>query len=207
MERMLDPVLSPTDEELMRRVQAGETGQFGELVRRYQSALTRVATSRLGRTDWAEDAVQESFLAAFKGRHSYRPAQGFRTWLWTILLNQCHRSWKVRSRRPRVRLWDDEPAETVERAVGRASVERGGASPLTQLLAKERAAMVDELLRRLTPVQADAVRLRFFGGLKFDEIAQAMGSSVGTAKSRVKWGLLRLAELVRQAESVPRDHL
>lgn len=196
-----------SDEELMGRVQAGDTAVFAELVRRYQPALARVAASRLGQADWADDAVQETFLAAFKGRHTYRPPHSFRTWLWTILLNQCRRSWKVRARRPRVRGWGDEPAELVEPAVFQASVERGESSPLARLLAQERAGLVDELLKQLTPVQADAVRLRFFGGLKFEEIAEATGCSLGTAKSRVKWGLLRLAELVRHAEPVQRDDL
>ena len=54
-------------------------------------------------------------------------------------------------------------------------------------------------------VQADALRLRFFGGLKFEEISETMQCSLGTAKNRVKWGLMRLAELVRQADSVKSD--
>ncbi len=204
---MPDPVSPLSDEDLMRRVQAGESAVFAELVARYQPALTRVAASRLGRADWAEDAVQDSLLAAFQGRHTYRPPHNFRTWLWTILLNQCRRAWKRRSRRPRIRLWDDQPAETVEPAVYQASLERGGPTPLANLLAQERAGLVDDLLQRLTPVQADAVRLRFFGGLKFEEIAETMGCGVSTAKSRVKWGLLRFAELVRHAESFQRDDL
>ena len=204
---MPDPVVSLSDEELMRRVQAGDSAEFAELVRRYQPALARVATSRLGRADWAEDTVQESLMAAFRGRHTYRPPHNFRTWLWTILLNQCRRAWKRRTRRPRISLWNDQPTETVEPAVYQASLERGGPTPLATLLAQERSGLVDDLLQQLSPVQADAVRLRFFGGLKFEEIAAAMGTNVSTAKSRVKWGLLRLAELVRHAESLQRDDL
>jgi RNA polymerase sigma factor (sigma-70 family) len=60
---------------------------------------------------------------------------------------------------------------------------------------KERAALLDELLARLTPAQADALRLRFFADLKFQEIADTMGCSLLTAKNRVRSGLLRLAEL------------
>ena len=49
---------------------------------------------------------------------------------------------------------------------------------------------------RFSEPQADALRLRFFGGLKFEELAAAMNSSVSGAKLRVKQGLLRLAELL-----------
>jgi sigma-70-like protein len=48
----------------------------------------------------------------------------------------------------------------------------------------------------LPTAQADALRLRFFGGLKFEEIADAMQCSLGTAKNRVRWGLMRLADHV-----------
>ena len=63
-----DEATPPTDAALIAHVQHGETELFAELVARYQPALRRVARSRLGRSDWAEDVVQETFLAAFKSR-------------------------------------------------------------------------------------------------------------------------------------------
>jgi RNA polymerase sigma-70 factor (ECF subfamily) len=194
------PTLS--DQELMRQAQAGDRSAFAEIVRRYQPAMLRVAKSRLGRSDWAEDAVQETLLAAYKWRGTYRESGNFRTWLWTILLNQCRRSWTGHVRRPQLWCFNDRPAEEVEPAVYQASLERGDAPPWERLIAKERADLLESLLARLPAAQADALRLRFFGGLKFEEIAETMQCSLGTAKNRVKWGLMRLAEFVRQADSV-----
>jgi RNA polymerase sigma-70 factor, ECF subfamily len=188
------------DQALMARVQEGETARFAEIVRRYQPALLRVATSRLGRRDWAEDTVQETFLAAFKSRHTYRSEYGFRTWLWTILLNQCRRSAGRRARQPLVNYWADGAAGAEASAVDQASIARAESLPLEKLLAEERLALLEASLARLPAVQADALRLRFFGGLKFDEIAGAMQCSLSTAKNRVRWGLVRLAELVRHME-------
>ena len=68
--------------------------------------------------------------------------------------------------------------------------------PLERLLAKERTAQLERLLGRLSRVQADALRLRFFGGLKFQEIADTLECSLSTAKNRVRWGLLHLAEMI-----------
>lgn len=197
-----DPALS--DQELMRQAQAGDRAAFAEIVRRYQPALLRVAESRLGRRDWAEDAVQETLLAAFKWRASYRQPANFRTWLWTILLNQCRRSWAGHVRRPRLWCWDDRPADEVGPAIFRASVERGDNPPWQHLIARERSELLQSLLGQLPPTQADALRLRFFGGLKFEEISETMQCSLSTAKNRVKWGLMRLAELVRQTETAPK---
>ena len=59
------------DGVLIVSVLAGHRDQFAPLVERYQSALLRVARSRLGREDWAEDVVQETFLCVFKSLHSY----------------------------------------------------------------------------------------------------------------------------------------
>jgi RNA polymerase sigma-70 factor (ECF subfamily) len=194
-----------SDQELMRLAQAGDHAAFAEIVRRYQPALLRVAKSRLGRTDWAEDAVQETLLAAFKWRASYREPGSFRTWLWTILLNQCRRSWAGHVRRPRLWCWNDRPASEIEPAVYQASLDRGEAPPWQNLLAQERSELLESLLGQLPPVQADALRLRFFAGLKFEEISETMQCSLGTAKNRVKWGLMRLSELVRQADAVPKS--
>ncbi len=69
---------------------------------------------------------------------------------------------------------------------------------LAQLLGTERKERVHRLLARLPEAQADALRLRFFGGLQFSEIALAMGSSLSGAKQRVKHGLLELADQLRE---------
>jgi RNA polymerase sigma-70 factor (ECF subfamily) len=205
MELMSDIGPHVSDQQLMRQAQAGDHGAFAEIVRRYQPALTRVAKSRLGRSDRAEDAVQETLLAAFKWRDSYQESHNFRTWLWTILLNQCRRSWTRSLRRPRLFFASEQPAAEVEPAVYQASLERGEQPPWQRLLAQERSELLESLLNELPPAQADALRLRFFAGLKFEEIGETMQCSLGTAKNRVKWGLMRLAELVRQAEQVTKS--
>lgn len=186
----------------MARVQAGQPERFAELIGRYQSPLLRVARSRLGRSDWAEDVVQETFLAAFKSRHTYRMEFSFRTWLWTILLNQCRGHFQRQGRQPQVVFSVDAGSEQTPLASGEATDEP---LPLANLLAQERAERLELFLSRINPDQADALRLRFFGGLKFQEIADAMGCSLGTAKNRVQWGLTRLSALMREEEDVQRN--
>ena len=72
-------------------------------------------------------------------------------------------------------------------------------SPVERLLAAERSDQLDRLLTQLRRSQADALRLRFFGGLKFHEIADAMQCSLNTAKNRVRNGLIRMAQLIDTA--------
>ena len=182
------------DVQIMQAVQAGQFELFDLLVRKYRGPLLQVAWSKLGDRNWAEDVVQEAFLAAFAARDTYKPAFAFRTWIWTILLNLCRRQWKRRESRP-----GEQPL-----AIGSAT-EHGSSrepatyeTPLANVLRLERREQVHVLLGSLPEVQADALRLRFFGGLQFAEIALAMDSSVSAAKQRVKSGLVALAEYLRK---------
>lgn len=182
------------DVQIMCRVQAGEAELFDLLVRRYRGPLLNVAWSKLGDAAWAEDIVQETFLAAFAARATYNPRFAFRTWVWTILLNLCRRQWQRRQIRPGEQSLGSGPSPELP----------GYCEPITHetalghVLRVERRAEVHRLLTQLPEVQADALRLRFFGGLQFSEIALAMDSSVSAAKQRVKNGLSTLAEYVRQ---------
>jgi RNA polymerase sigma-70 factor, ECF subfamily len=183
------------DGQLMRQVQAGELHSFDLLVDRYRSALLRVAAGMLGDAALAEDVVQETFLAVFAARHTYNPAFKFRTWLWTILLNFCRRH-AARQNRPR-ELAKSAALATGGRTASPATAGETRDTPLGALLARERSEQVERLLAELPDVQADAIRLRFFAGLTYQEIAQSMGVSLGGAKLRVRAGLARLSQQLR----------
>jgi RNA polymerase sigma-70 factor, ECF subfamily len=185
-----------SDAQLMELVQAGQTGLFDELIVRYRPGLLRFACSTLADRDAAEDAVQEALLAAFAARATYNSRFAFSTWVYTILLNVCRRH-----RRRRLPIGDS--------GGDLAHWPAGGESPLDQLLRSEAREQLAELLSELPEVEADALRLRFFAGLPFDEIALAMDSSVTGAKVRVRRGLERLAARAarRQCEAADlNDH-
>ena len=201
---MHDPHSQIPDGTLIAAVLNGQTDDFKHLVERYQAALLRVARSRMGRNDWAEDVVQETFLCAFKSLHSYDSRYSFRTWLWTILLNQCRRQLKRFSRGVFIGAWEQDTSDEERRATLAAEL-KSDESPGHRLAAQERSELLDSLLSRLPEPQADALRLRFFGGLKFHEIADAMGCSLSTAKNRVRWGLTKMAEYLGPEDDLPID--
>ena len=188
-----------SDADIMRQVQAGDIGVFDELVHRYRQPLLRAAWSKLGDWTWAEDVVQEALLAAYAARATYKPQFAFRTWLWTILLNLCSRQWKRQGSDPRLL-----SLSTV--GAGNSQANSEPAVPdtaLQQLLQTEQHEQLRSWLAQLPEVQADALRLRFFGELQFDEIAAVMGSSLSAAKVRVKHGLRTLSQLSRDGEGNP----
>jgi RNA polymerase sigma-70 factor, ECF subfamily len=182
------------DSELMQRVQDDQLEFFDELVQRYRIPLTRVAISKLRDASQAEDIVQETFLAVYAARHTYKPEFAFRTWVWTILLNLCRKNWRKQNRKPQEfsqSLFETTSLGSFPEPV---SLETG----LSRVLQLERDELLFELLYELPEVQADAIRLRFFGELKYSEIARTMQSSLIGAKVRVKKGLLTLAKWLQK---------
>src|SRR6478672_2491854 len=117
---------SSPDGVLIAAALEGEEQAFALLVERYQAALLKAAVTRLGRRELAEEAVQETFLCAHRWLATYDSRFSFRTWLWTILLNQCSRQAKLEARH-------SGPPSSIAR-VGQPSHER---SPLERLLARE----------------------------------------------------------------------
>jgi RNA polymerase sigma-70 factor (ECF subfamily) len=186
------------DQQLMEMVAAGRTELFDELAKRHRPALFRLALSKLQEQADAEDAVQEALLAAFRGRHTFDVERSFRSWLCTILLNTC------------CRLMRRETTATRSRAIAvhaltAASEPASNETPLSHLLVQERASFANDLLGRIPDVQADALRLRFYGELKFEEIAAVMNCSLNAAKDRVKRGLERMSQLARQSSNVEEE--
>lgn len=188
------------DARIMQQLQLGQVELFETLVLRYRHSLVRVAASKLGDATLAEDVAQETLLAVYAARNSYDPRFSFRTWLWTILLNGCRRHLKRDAHRRR-----EVPVSTLVHAGQSAPEPVSLETGLERLLAAEQQAELHALLAALPEVQADALRLRFFGGLKFQEIADAMDCSLGGAKLRVRNGLLALAAALRGAEVADHD--
>src|SRR5262245_48852383 len=140
---MTEPTPIP-DGSLIAAALTGDEAAFAQLAQRYQGPLQHAARSRLADRQLAEDAVQEALLNAFRWLHTYDSRYSFRTWLWTILLNQCTRIAQRRSKLPNA---CEESHQEV----------RAEASPVELLLARESADRLHALLARLPEAQADAL--------------------------------------------------
>lgn len=179
--------LRDADIDDMRRIQAGQLECFASIVRRHQSRLFKYAVSRLRSRALAEDAVQETFLSVYRGRATFDPSRSFSTWLWSIHVRECRRT-ATRENGTRDAQW---ASDSVPRDGSAAGVD-----PLLQCVQQEARERLDQFLREIPADQADALRLRYFGELSFKETAETLGISEATAKSRVRYGLAKLAEKI-----------
>lgn len=176
------------DADDMRAVLEGRLEVFTRLVQRHQSKLFRYAVSRLGCRSLAEDAVQQSFLAVFKGRGGFDSGRNFRAWLWTIHANECGRIARsqVRHRRAGRITYYQEMTELPDESLQQEDSRR----------------ILSECLAAMPIEQSECVRLRYFGELSFEEIAQATGANPATVKSRVRYGLAKMAEMLESRREI-----
>ncbi len=170
-----------TDAQIVRAVLGGDTEAFGVLVDRYQERCLRLALHIVGSREDAEDAVQESFLRAYRYLGGYREQEKFAAWLYRILVNQCR---TLLARRRRLELpmaeWEWDVA-----AASDAGVENGALR-----------AELTRALNLLSPDQREAVVLRFSEDLTYDEMAAITGSGTSALKMRVQRACARLRRLL-----------
>ena len=167
--------MEPSDADLVARVLDGHKEAFAVLVERHYDDCARYAHRALGNRPDAEDALQESFLRAYRALPRYRERDAFRAWLFRILVNRCRTAALARARRAR-RFVRDERAMT-DASV--ASSERGADAQ-------------DELQRALDtldPLLREAVLLKHGEGLDYDEMSRMTGVRVSALKMRVKRGV------------------
>ena len=169
------------DRTVVARVLAGDRDAFRILVEREGPGLVRACHRVLGDLHEAEDAAQEAFVTAFRALGTWREDGPFGAWLTRIGVRIAIR----RSQRRRTVTWLDP--------MNPGKADRVGASdPATMSLRAERAADVRAAVTRLDEPYREVVALRYFGELSLGEIADQTGRPLGTVKTHLHRGLLRL---------------
>lgn len=172
------------DTELLTRMGAGDESALGALYDRYGGMLYAFALRMAGDPQSAEEAVQNTFLSAWRNAASFDAKRGkASTWLVAILKNQV-RDLLRKSKRRESHIVGWEPGE---------SIESEGVDPLDAHL---QAGEVRDALRRLPPEQRVIVELTYFWGLTHREAAGRLGIPLGTVKSRLRLAIERLGEMI-----------
>ncbi len=184
------PEASPTphgvEADLVLDACAGDLDAFNALVDAHQHAVYNVCLRMLGSRAPAEDAAQDAFLSAFRNVRSFKGAS-FRAWLMRIAANACTDELRRRARRPALSLdapppGADDPIEVADTSAG----------PEALALQHEEHARVQAALLRLPADQRLAVIMCDLQGFAYEEIAEAMATSIGTVKSRIARGREKL---------------
>lgn len=166
----------PDDTSLVQASQRGDQAAFGQLVRRYQRAVHRLAWTLTRSSSDADDLAQETFVRAWGAIGRFELGLPVYPWLARIVTNQAFSLFRSRKRRPETSIeplveqgqqWgiDDDPAE--------------------HTATHERDARLRACFAQLAPEHQAVLALRVMQDLSYDEIAHALGVPAGTVMSRL----------------------
>ena len=157
------------DRRLVERAMAGDHDAFSELARVSIGRLYAIARLILRDQGRAEDATQEALVAAWRDLSALRDPDRFEAWLHRLLVRACYREARRARSRPtidiEVRVLEPVVLDDSLNLADRDELERG--------------------FRRLDPDQRAVIVLHFYAGLPLTQVADVLGSPVGTVKSRL----------------------
>ena len=180
----------PDEAAVIARAAGGDRTAFAQLMEHYQSACYGLAWRLLSNADQAADATQDAFIHAYRAIGSYRGGV-FRSWLLRITANASYDIMRRAQRRPTTVLPDpDDGAPELPDA--------HAVNPVAEATRSELYRHLEVALQLLPPDQRTAVVLCDVYGMDYNEVAEMTRSALGTVKSRIHRGRLRLRELMAE---------
>lgn len=164
----------------------GDKAAFGNLIEAYQGPVYNLAYRMLNNSGEAEEAAQEAFIRAYTRLESYNPDHKFSTWMLSITSNYCI---DVIRKRRALLLSIDEPLPP--HPALHSDNDKG---PEAELMNAEQQELVQRMLQELPEEYRQAVVLRYWYDLSYEEIADMMNTTVSAIKSRLFRARRQLAE-------------
>jgi len=169
---------SLADQELLAAAARGDQAAFSQLYQRYRNRVYGFAYRMLGTQESAEDVTHEAFLLLIRQPERYQAERGsLLTFLCAVARNHIYQHLRHQER------YAPEPVETSDE-YEEAGV-RYSFDPLNDLLERELAAVVEAALAKLPVAQREAVTLREYQELSYEEIATVIGEDTNVVKARL----------------------
>ena len=186
-----------TDEELIKKFQEGDVGAYNQIVYRYKDRLLNFIYRFLNDLDRSEDLVQDTLLKLYTHKNAYREIAKFSTWLYTIAANLARTELRKIKRRKTFTVTE---LSRDDREFIIASTDEGpGEEGLSQNFEKN----VQRALAELPDDFKTIIILRDIQELSYDEISKIVEVPLGTVKSRINRGRVKLQELLKKKGERP----
>jgi len=170
------------EDQLVAALKSGNTAAGEDLVHLYGDRLLRSAYLLCGNESDAQDLVQDTLILAIKAAWRFRGKSALYTWLHGILINQTRR---YHRKRKRLVYTDALPEQRTADSPDSDNPDMRAAS-----------SVLANALQRLTPPHREVIVLRYYEGMKIEEIAKHTGVTKGTVKSRLHYATSRLRDLI-----------
>ena len=178
--RGLRPVEPPQEQQILERMAQGDGEALRELYDRHARAIYSLAVRLLRSQPDAEDIGQEVFAQAWTQAGRYDASRGTVA-AWLLMQARSRAIDRLRSRKLRP-----------EGATSTFETRDPSEGPDVQVMAGEYARRMRDALRSLSDPQRTALELAFFEGLTYSQVAEHLNQPIGTVKTRIRQGLLRL---------------
>ncbi|MEK6754691.1 MAG: sigma-70 family RNA polymerase sigma factor [Bacteroidota bacterium] len=175
------------DQEIIRRILAGEKRAFGELVDRHKDKAMTLALRMLKNREDAEEALQDAFVRAFYALPRFEWKASFSTWFYRIVYNVCATALGKKWGGVHISL-DEEDEQNLD-------VPSEGAPPDVEYESKEFQLSVMEEVKKLPEMYAAVFTLFFVQDMSYEQIVEVTGLPPGTVKVR----LFRARTMLRSA--------
>lgn len=164
----------------VRRVLGGDVDAYRVLVNRYYDRCARFAVRMLGNRDDAEDALQATFVRAYRALGRYQERDRFSAWLYRILVNQCRSVAARRTHRDNIFVREE-------------ALLLNAPDPSSSWTGEDEE-FVQRVLNELDPLLREAFLLKYVEEMSYEEISALTGVGVSALKMRVKRACSRLRE-------------
>ncbi|MBI2900974.1 MAG: sigma-70 family RNA polymerase sigma factor [Planctomycetes bacterium] len=186
--------------ELLTRCARGEERAYRELVGRIEKPLVNFIYRYVGERHLAEDIFQETFVRVLRTLPEFRPEASVATWIFTIARNLCLDHAKAKKRHREVPIDADASGNGGRVLHFREMLHSPAPSPDAGAEKSEMERRVIEALALLTPAKREALVMRLYADLPYQEIAKVVDAPVGTVKFRVHEALNELSRILTGAE-------
>ncbi len=187
------------DDALVRLMALGRTEALSALYDRYSRLVFSLALHVVDDQAAAEEITQDVFYRLWQNAAAYRPEQAkVTTWMTSITRYRAIDVLRQRGARPQ-----QDNVEWAESALDLAPDPANDPEVAATLAMEQR--RVRAAVALLPPEQREALALAFFRGLSHGEIAERLGQPLGTVKTRIRLGMQKLRDLLRDESSVPRE--
>jgi RNA polymerase sigma-70 factor (ECF subfamily) len=184
--------VSQSDEQLVRLAQGGDAGAFDELTRRYTNIVYRILYKILRHEEDTQDALQDTFVSAYRALPRFRQDARFSTWIYRIATNAA--LMKARARRTNLVSLDHPVDESEARSVW--ELPDWSATPDEEILTDETRRVMEAAIQALPPEQRAAFVLHDIEDLSSAETAEAMGITVSAVNSRLHRARVQLRDRI-----------
>ncbi len=185
------PTEEDSDNELMQRYRDGDFRAFEIIYQRHSHGLYRYVAWQTPRKDWVDEIVQDAWLRLHHARCSYREQAGFRTFLYKIARNRMIDM----VRQHRLVLESDLGSEADGESIFERIIDQHAQTHANTETEPQTEAL-HEAINALPKEQREALIAQQFSGLTLYEIAVLTGTSVETVKSRLRYAMKKLRQIL-----------